>query len=366
MYPSSRDPLTGRKRYGPALPEELQQGLEELKTNETIGYTRLLAKQIPVYGVWDDHDYGGNDMGKYMPSRQERQDVYWNFLGYRAHPHDGLYHSRDIIHDSGHIKLILLDTRWFRDNHCIPSVAHTLPMGNAMACATRWATAGLYLGKLGGCESAELLGQDQWQWLRQELLTSKADLNIIVSSIQVWTTNPAMESWGQFPNEQTKLWKLLQEYYSSSQGSVMFWSGDVHHAELSGKPGYLEVTSSGLTHHCGQPKLYGRLCRPILETFHEHRHSPNEFYIGLNFGLLEVDWETRVATMEIKNHRGETVLSIQQPLDIANVRLPPYEELPHTWNGHLIPLLWQLLLSLLVVMVMARWFFNRGKAVAAR
>jgi alkaline phosphatase D len=381
VYTSHRDPVTHKKRYGPAPPHEIQDAFEDMKVNETIGYTKLLETRIPVYGTVDDHDFGGNDFGKYMPDKKERQEAYWNFLGYRPHDHDGFYHSIDIhenvpqstdqedttIKEKGHIKLILLDTRSFRDDHCIPSVAHKLPMGNAIACATRWATAGLDLWKyakwwgMEGCEKANILGDDQWQWLQNELLSSTADLNIIVSSVQVWTTNPAMESWGQFPKEQERLWNLLQQHYekSSAAGPVMFWSGDVHHGEIAGHEGYLEVTSSGMTHHCGQPKLYGRLCRPLLENFHEHRFRNDTFFIGLNFGVLQVDWQTRVATVQVKDALGETVLEVEQPLDMSNPHLPPYQQIPHTWDGHLIPWLLRLLIATAIAGAIARGLFSK-------
>lgn len=347
-----------------------------MKQNHTIGYTKLLNANVSVYGTWDDHDYGGNDMGKYMPNKEERQNVYWNFLGYRPHTHEGMYHSVDVPNNNnknfhnggddnpsgqGHVKLILLDTRWFRENHCIPTVAHKLPMGNAVACATRWATAGLNLWKYAkwwgkeGCEDAEMLGEEQWKWLRHELLSSHADLNIIVSSVQIWTTNPAMESWGQFPKEQERLWNLVQEHYAkASVGPIMFWSGDVHHAEIIGQPGYFEVTSSGMTHHCGQPKLYGQLCRPILESFKDHRWKEDSFFVGLNYGVLTVDWNTRVATVEIKNDQGDTVLQVDQLLDIGPLLLPPYEQLPHTWDGHLIPWLMRILGTVIVLGLLTR------------
>jgi alkaline phosphatase D len=84
MYPSGRDPVTGKKRYGPATPSELKQGFDDLKTNDTIGYrTNILSynnnnnknKNLKVYGTWDDHDYGGNDMGK---GRNEKK-CFWIF-----------------------------------------------------------------------------------------------------------------------------------------------------------------------------------------------------------------------------------------------------------------------------------------------
>lgn len=378
MYPSSRDPVTGKKRYGPASPTELQRGFNELKTNQTIGYMQLLKEDnIPIFGTWDDHDYGGNDMGQEMPQRRERQNIFWEFLGYRpagggeAAQHDGVYRSVDLEKD-GRIKLLLLDTRWFRQSHCIPSVAHKMPMGNAIACATRWWTAGFYLSKfawlwgMDGCEQNEMLGDAQWKWLEEELSNSpNAELFIIGSSVQVWTTNPAMESWGHFPKEQERLWNLLERHYNTNANAktkkvapVMFWSGDVHHAEIIGQQGYLEITSSGLTHHCGEPKLYGPLCQPLAESFKNHRYEPDAYYIGYNYGVLEVDWGARKATVQIKNAMGGTVLQVDQSLDTL-IQLPAYKELPHTWDGHLIPWLRRVLVAIILAIGIARRLLKR-------
>jgi alkaline phosphatase D len=383
MYPPYKDITTGRKHYGPTSPRTIAMGFEELKVNTTIGYTLLLDKQIPIYGTWDDHDYGGNDMGKNIPNLYERQQIFWEFLGYQPHTHPGVYHSiiLNSVHDSNNekdkdmgkenINLILLDTRSFRDEHCIPSMAHKHPLGNIIACTTRWLTAGLHLWKYSKlwrrqeetCEYAQMLGHDQWEWLETQLLTSTADLNIIVSSVQVWTTNPAMESWGQFPKEQERLWNLLERHYSrrGPKGPVIFLSGDVHHGEVSGQPGFLEVTSSGLTHHCGQPKVYGRLCRPLLENFAEHRFRNDAFYIGLNYGLLQVDWQERVATVHVKNGKGDTVLQVEQPLDVGDFQIPSYHQIPHTWNGHLQPLMIRCVVTLLVILVLSRLWLLRSR-----
>jgi alkaline phosphatase D len=413
MYPSYYDAKTGKKRYGPASPDEIAQGFAEMKVNTTIGYTRLLQSPhpIPIYGTRDDHDYGGNDMGKHMPDQRARQQVYWDFLGYQpertiirtgttgspAAHQEGVYHSIEIFprsimnsnnqenednirHDEipmgddfhqhdNKINVILLDTRTFREDHCIPSVAHRHPLGNVIGCLTRWLTAGLDLWKVaslwgnGGCETASILGEEQWAWLEHELLTSTADLIIIVSSVQIWTTNPAMESWGHFPKEQERLWTLLQRHYAREDtrniGPVMFWSGDVHHGEVSGKPGFFEVTSSGMTHHCGQPTIYGRLCRPLLENFSEHRFHKDAFFIGLNYGVLRVNWHERVATVEVKNATGGTVLHVEQPLDMGDdFQLPPYNRLPHTWNGHLWPWSMRCLIVLMVLFLSKMWLLR--------
>lgn len=353
IYPSHRDPITNKKRYGPASTEEIRNGLVEMKSiNATIGYKDFVSgPSAPrlTTGVWDDHDFGGNDMGVGMPNKKERQRIYWDFLGHEGgmDDHDGMYRSTYLA--DGRLGILATDTRWFREDHCIPSVAHFVPLGNAISCITRWLTSGLLLHRyawLWGrdkCEENSLLGEDQWTWLENELLSGseqrprKPEVYLILSSIQVWSTNPTMESWGQFPKEQERLWKLLHKHYSKSSAPVIFLSGDVHHAEIIGQPGYLEVTSSGLTHHCGESKLYGRLCEPILEAFYQHRHKKDEYYIGLNFGIIEADWERRSINVQIKNAAGETVLQVVQALDGVPPILPSYEKLPHTWDGHLFP-----------------------------
>jgi alkaline phosphatase D len=135
-------------------------------------------------------------------------------------------------------------------------------MGNAIACMTRWLTSGLLLHRLawlwgrGGCQNNDVLGEDQWAWLEKELLYSQPgkppELFVVVSSIQIWSTNPAMEGWGHFPKEQERMWNLLRNHYDpnrsdSAKSPVLFLSGDVHHAEISGREGYYEITSSGLS-----------------------------------------------------------------------------------------------------------------------
>eukprot|EP00536_Pseudo-nitzschia_multiseries_P018639 jgi/Psemu1/265005/estExt_Genewise1Plus.C_28300002 len=322
--------------------------------NATIGYKGFLERLHRQYldgsnggngplvaGVWDDHDFGGNDMGSHMPEKKHRKRIYRSFLGTRSREakdgdegddgsssssindadngdvaRDGMYHRVDL--EGGKIRVLVLDTRWFREDHCIPSIAHRVPLGNAVAC----------------CRDAKVLGDEQWEWLENELLVESSqsssakasvdppELFVVLSSIQVWSTNPIMEGWGHFPKEQERLWNLLRRHYGAVSASasrsaspdelppapVLFLSGDVHHGEISGQPGYYEITSSGMTHHCGQHKLYGRVCEPALQTFSDHRpgaagvdsgsdqitntntntNGRDRYYIGLNYGVLEV------------------------------------------------------------------------------
>mmetsp|Transcript_20249 Transcript_20249/g.20955 ORF Transcript_20249/g.20955 Transcript_20249/m.20955 type:complete len:99 (+) Transcript_20249:2039-2335(+) len=54
----------------------------------------------------------------------------------------------------------------------------------------------------------DILGTKQWLWLENVLessTSSKDDFHVIVSSIQVFTSNPIVESWNHYPNAKRKL-----------------------------------------------------------------------------------------------------------------------------------------------------------------
>ena len=76
----------------------------------------------------------------------------------------------------------------------------------------------------------EILGEKQWKWLESALHESPADFHGIISSIQILTTNPVVESWGHFPYEKKRFFELLKKF---DPPGLFFLSGDVHHGELS-------------------------------------------------------------------------------------------------------------------------------------
>ena len=60
-------------------------------------------------------------------------------------------------------------------------------------------------------DDGDVLGEEQWAWLRRELTNSTAAAHLIVSSIQVLTTSPVVESWGHYPRSRRRLLELLRE-----------------------------------------------------------------------------------------------------------------------------------------------------------
>ena len=88
------------------------------------------------------------------------------------------------------------------------------------------------------------------------------------------------------------------------------------------------------------------MCKPLLTHFNKHRHSPDEYYIGLNYGIIDLDWTKRTITFQIKDSFGSPVLSYSQSLHTDAVNLGVYKDIPQTWDGHLIPLFKFVMLSL--------------------
>lgn len=290
------------------------------KTKLLTSYGKVMAPPLGIFGTWDDHDYGANDIGGTMPDKSARADLYFEFLEQSRPPHDGIYYSIVVGSPPRQVKILLLDTRWFREEYCIPSFATKFPLAAGIACLTRWLSAGL-LARLCNPDKS-ILGEQQWEWLTSELQEpSSSQIHIVVSSIQVTTTNPVMESWGHFPKERQRLLHLL-----SKVPNPIILSGDVHYGEVLPN---LEITSSALTHDCSH-HIYGVLCEPLLKLF-----GSESYFIGPNFGTLEIDWEGKTYTVSVRNMTGHAVLSRTHP-----IRPEPMNQ-EHSvrplMNNHLVP-----------------------------
>ena len=81
--------------------------------------------------------------------------------------------------------------------------------------------------------------------------TSKADFNVIVSSIQLLSDLHGYESWGNFPHEVDRLKKRIKD---SNAAGVLLLMGDRHISEFSSRTiegvsfPLIDFTSSRLKH----------------------------------------------------------------------------------------------------------------------
>jgi alkaline phosphatase D len=293
--------------------EKLQKAYENLTSNAHYG---SFEESTVVDGVWDDHDCGINDVGKFVPDKEARQRLYAGFIrgagggrgghGSTLSEYDeriGLYHHTDIRIGDATARFYFLDTRSQRDYHWIRSVGEVHIKGSALVASALRVSYSL-LG-WGTAHSGSVLGNEQWMRFEDSLRSSKADLNVVISSVQVLTTNPVFESWGHFPTEKRRLFALLQEI---DPKNLVFLSGDVHLGELSrasytrsdGSLGqWVEVTSSGLTHTCADGLVNKYLCPFMMWVFSLHRlprlpalpgaKNHENVFFGRNFGTIYVE-----------------------------------------------------------------------------
>ena len=140
-----------------------------------------------------------------------------------------------------------------------------------------------------------MLGEDQWNWLTNEL-DQKTDLNIIVSSVQVIPTNHGFEKWGNFPHERQKLFKILKDLNKP----VVMLSGDRHKAGLYKMGDLYEITSSSMN----KP-----LPRWLSLYWDSTQKETDEFLVGEmfyepNYGILKIKDGNNIE-LELKNQKGE-------------------------------------------------------------
>jgi alkaline phosphatase D len=236
---------------------------------------QLLKASTPIIGVWDDHDYGINDGGKHFAQKKASRDLMFDFLNVPLdapeRKREGGYASHTYGEGEQQVKMILLDGRYFRD---------TLSRLDRQ-----------YQVNLTG----QMLGDAQWKWLENELKTSTARVNFIVSGIQILPTEHAYEKWANFPQEREKLLNLIAN--SGVQNPILL-SGDRHIAEIlklvdSRFPkGLYEVTASGLTHTWSG----------IAEEKNSLRVS--DLIAQLNYGLATFNWAKDELLIEIKGENG--------------------------------------------------------------
>ena len=170
--------------------------LEEAYQNLTnnVQY-QSFTKNLEVVGVWDDHDYGVNDGGSRVTMKEERRALFAKHILRKTHQSDLPDHlytiiERQLVPSGAKVKIILLDTRSHREDHYIPSLGqYKFPLFPLIAAALRGTYSMLGFGRQ---YQGDVLGEAQWTWLEESLKHSKADFHVLVSSIQVFTSNPGL------------------------------------------------------------------------------------------------------------------------------------------------------------------------------
>ncbi|XAR64308.1 Alkaline phosphatase [Bertholletia excelsa] len=295
-------------RFIPSSEHEMQARYNKAKSN--YGYS-ILQETAKVIGTWDDHDYGLNNAGKEFDQKVANQQLLLDFLD---EPQDsprrkqaGVYASYTFGPVNRQVKVILLDTRYHRD-----------PLFS----------------------DGSILGSSQWTWLEKELNGPASAFTIIGSSIQVISNLSAvmaplmyMESWGHFPKERDRLFKLIAD---SKRSGVFFISGDVHFGEIShydcgsSYPLY-DLTSSGLTQAVEKVvpaplhflvRFLAWLTPSTMRVMDSSCRYKSCVYGEPNFGAIEINWNVTPVSLkfEVRDVKGLPVMSVNRTLPELQAR----------------------------------------------
>lgn len=194
----SADPLKFAAVYGRNVRMPAQQSM-------------LLA--TPLVYVWDDHDYGGNDADRYSRSRPAVREAYEQYV-----PHYGLTGADGPIYQAfsvGRVRFLITDTRSARDRETSPPT---------------------------------MLGEQQKEWLKQELVAARDThaLIVLVNGVPwIAPEQAGADHWAGFAEERAEIATFIDEH--DIENLVML-SGDAHMVAIddgtnntfaaSGEPGF--------------------------------------------------------------------------------------------------------------------------------
>jgi len=176
---ASTDPAEYAGIYGENLGEPAQQAL---------------YLQAPLVYVWDDHDYGGNDSDSHSRGRDAVREAYSAYV-----PHYPLVRDADgPIYQAftvGRVRFLVTDTRSERDPGSTPPT---------------------------------MLGAEQKQWLKDELLAARDThaLTVWVSAVP-WIADaaPDADNWGGYAEEREEIADFIA---TNGIANLAMLSGDAH------------------------------------------------------------------------------------------------------------------------------------------
>ncbi|MFE2728900.1 alkaline phosphatase D family protein [Kitasatospora sp. NPDC059327] len=160
-----------------------------------------MVRLMPVWGTWDDHDFGHNTLGDTNPKRFDYRRAFVDYRANATFGHatggsraltdrgsgEGVYTS----FRRGPIEMFLIDPRWFSNT-------------TARAC----------------------MGDVQFRWLRTALSASTATFKVLASGM-TWYDKAGSETddWSTYQNEKLQLLDFIKTERIS--GCVLV-SGDIH------------------------------------------------------------------------------------------------------------------------------------------
>ncbi len=232
-----------------------------------------MFRQVPSYGIWDDHDYGPNNADRTFELKEEALQIFKQMW---ANPGWGTPHTPGIFSSfrCGPTEVFLMDDRYYKYS---PQVHDDVTV-----------------------ETGKIWGDVQLAWLLEGLKNSTAPVKVIANGTQIISRDSRGE--GHFQEAQGEQRQLLDFLAQHKIGGVVFISGDRHHSEAMQQAQadgtlLVEATSSPL--------------QQDQAVSHFNRTHPTMIWgmYGNNFGLLTVDLTAEnegTITFETRDEKNRT------------------------------------------------------------
>lgn len=223
-------------------------------------------KSMPQFAMWDDHDYGPNDIGKNYILKETSREIwkkYWCNPSYGENG-QGTY----TMTSWGDADIFLTDDRW-------------------------WRSSDKMMDSINGQPNPEkrLFGAQQMEWLKNSLLFSSATFKIIAVGSQVLNPVSPYEKLLNFPAEYQELMKFISDNKISG---VLFLTGDRHHSEII------------KTERPSDYPLYDITVSPLTSGTHTfggaEKNNP--------YRVLGIDEKQNYAKFSFSGKRGERKLTV--------------------------------------------------------
>jgi len=172
--------------------------IQRRKHREFLSVPELsnFARCRPVWGTWDDHDFGKNDSDGKLVGKENSRKAFTEYRALASYGEDeqGVYTK---FRRAG-VEVFLLDTRWFARTESSPVDS----------------------------DKPSLLGKRQWEWLLDGLQRSTAPFKVIACGM-IWDNkrNTESDDWSTYSHERDALFQFIGKEEISG---VVLIGGDIH------------------------------------------------------------------------------------------------------------------------------------------
>lgn len=202
----------------------------------------MLNSNIKKIGIWDDHDYLINNANVLENNNYKMvsKKLFTMFLEigdkHVMIQREGIYTYYDLVISNQHlIRFFMLDVRTFRTD-------------------------------------VDILGNEQWKWLEDNLSKSTARINVICSGSVVLTKINNYDSWFKNGWAYNRLINLLENLKIKN---IVILSGDIHQGRLISKNNMIEIVSSPLS-------------SPITKYNEDTEYNIGKVVTVHNFGFIDI------------------------------------------------------------------------------